>query len=459
MPDLTSSWMSRLASRGGPDVVGTDHVRPAAAPPRRRTAVPGRRTQASASDAVPWSVRAAAAWSWRVLVLAAAAAVLVYLVITFKTIVVSVLVAILLSVLLDPVSSMLRRRLRLPRTLASAVTILVTLAVVVGLLVLAGRSIASGFGALAQRANQGFGELISWLSTGPLQIDQPQIDTWLTELQGQIQANASTIVGGVLSATGSVTSVVTGAVIALFCLFFFLKEGRTIWQWVCRLTPASARDRINEAGIRGWVTLGAYARTQILVAFVDAVGIGLGAFILGVPLALPLTVLVFLGSFIPIVGAVLTGSIAVLVALVDQGLVTALIMLGIVLLVQQLESNLLQPWLMGNAVSLHPIAVLLAVTAGTGIAGVLGALFAVPFAAVINTVVLYLHGHDKYPRLATDLNRPGGPPGALAGAIEDAYAHVAEEDDDGGVLAESGDDENHAGATAVPADDEPDERR
>src|SRR5699024_9641244 len=137
-----------------------------------------------------------------------------------------------------------------------------------------------------------------------------------------------------------------------------------------------------------------------------SIGIGLGAAILGLPLVLPLTILVFLGSFIPIVGALVTGSVAVLVALVDQDVQTAVIMLVIVLLVQQIEGNVLQPWLMGNAVSLHPVAVLLAVTAGTSVAGILGALLAVPIAAVVNTVVLYLHGHDKHPRAATDWHRP-----------------------------------------------------
>ncbi|MCM3662413.1 AI-2E family transporter [Georgenia satyanarayanai] len=391
------------------------------------------------------------------LAIAAAAALVGYLVVVFKTVVVAFVVAILLAVLLDPVSAWLRKRMRVPRTLAAMVTLLGTLAVVVGLLTMAGRSVIAGFTDLADQATQGFGELLSWLSDGPLGIDEAQLQAWLDEGMATLESNSSALVSGALAATTSVTQVAAGAVISLFCLFFFLREGRRIWQWFVRLAPARTRERVNEAGIRGWITLGGYARTQILVALVDAIGIGVGAAILGLPLVLPLAVLVFLGSFIPIVGALVTGSVAVLVALVDQDPKTAVIMLLVVLLVQQIEGNVLQPWLMGNAVSLHPVAVLLAVTAGTGVAGILGALLAVPVAAVINTVVLYFHGHDKHPRAATDWHRPGGPPGTLFRSIADSYAAAEgdEHDDDATASAsvtvgEPEDDEEPAGGSPSP---------
>ena len=215
-----------------------------------------------------------------------------------------------------------------------------------------------------------------------------------------------------------------GALITLFCTFFFLLDGRTIWAWVVGLLPRGSREHVHQAGRRGLVTLGAYTRTQILVAAVDAVGIGLGAAILQVPLALPLAVLVFLGSFIPIVGAVVTGSIAILVALVSNGPATALWMLVVVVVVQQIEGHVLQPFLMGHAVSLHPVAVLLSVAAGSFVAGIVGALFAVPIAATLNTVMLYLHGHDKFPQLGTDDHVPvrgrGHP------VLDRAIAQVAE---------------------------------
>lgn len=356
----------------------------------------------SAEQSVAPSVRAAAAWSWRFLLIGGAAAAAFWLIGFFKVIVVAVAIALLLTVLLSPLAAWLRRVARFPRGLAAITSVLVLLVVVAGLVVLAGRSIANGFGDLRDQATQGFNEALDWLSTGPLNISAGQIDTWVDQATDQLSDNASTLLSGALSVTTTVGHVGAGALIALFCTFFFLLDGRTIWSWLVGLLPRDVRERVHQAGRRGLVTLSGYTRTQILVALVDAVGIGVGAAILRVPLAVPLATLVFVGSFIPIVGAIATGAVAVLVALVAQGPVVALLMLAVVLLVQQVEGHVLQPFLMGHAVSLHPVAVLLVVTAGSMAAGIVGALFAVPLAAVLNTVVLYLHGHDKFPHLGTE---------------------------------------------------------
>lgn len=378
--------------------------------------------------AVPGALRTAADWSWRFLVVAAAVVVLSYVVITFKTIVVAFILAILFAVVMEPLAAFLRNRVGINRSVAALLTILLALALVGGALGLAGRSIVSGFGGLAEQVRTGIDQGLVWLSEGPLAVDQAQIDQIVAEIQNRAQDSASAIAGGVLAATSTVGSFVTGALLAIFCIFFFLREGRAIWRWFVRLAPREARSRVNEAGIRAWVTLGSYVRTQALVALVDAVGIAVGAMILGVPFALPIGVLVFIGAFIPIVGALLSGAVAVVVALVDQGLVDAVIMLAIVLAVQQLEGNVLQPWLQANALSLHPIAVVLAVAAGGGLAGILGALLAVPIAAVLNTVVLYFTGYDKFPRLATDPDRPGGPPGEVEAAIDKSLAAIGEDE-------------------------------
>ncbi|WP_136518760.1 MULTISPECIES: AI-2E family transporter [Cellulomonas] len=350
---------------------------------------------------VPPSVQAAAAWSWRLLLIAAAVAVGVWLLGVSKVIVVPVAVALLLTVLLAPFVTFLQRRVRLPRALAATVALALMLGVVGGLLTLAGRSIVSGIAALADQAAEGVDTLLVWLSDGPLGLDQAQLDGYVDQVQETVVGSGQQIATGALSVTVTVGHVLAGTLVALFCTLFFLIDGRRIWAWVVGLLPRGSRERVHQAGRRGWVTLGAYTRTQILVAAVDAVGIGLGAVLLQLPLAVPLAVLVFFGSFIPFVGAILTGTIAVLVALVSQGWVSALIMLVIVLAVQQLEGHVLQPFLMGHAVSLHPVAVLLVVATGSFAAGIVGALFAVPVAAVLNTVVLYLHGHDKFPQLGT----------------------------------------------------------
>ncbi|UFU02331.1 AI-2E family transporter [Ruania suaedae] len=355
-------------------------------------------------------VRAAAAWSWRFLLIVLAIAIVVLGLVQIKTVVVPVLVAVLVSSLLAPVVNWLDRR-RVPRTLATVGTMIVAIAAVGGLLTLAGASIVSGIRDLAETAWQGIQEFIDWLNTGPLQLSTADLNSYITQIQDQLEANAQQIFSGALSVGTSVGHVVAGALIAIFCLFFFLKEGRLVWNWVVQLFPRATWDRVDGAGQRGWVSLSVYARTQLMVAFIDGVGIGLGAWILGVPLALPLGVLVFVGAFIPIVGAVVTGSIAVAVALVDQGPLIALAMLGVVLLVQQAESNLLQPILMSRALKLHPVAVLLAVATGTIIGGVVGALFAVPVIAVGNTVVSHLAGRPEpvpvIPRRRRIRRRPG----------------------------------------------------
>ncbi|QTE31581.1 AI-2E family transporter [Pengzhenrongella sicca] len=353
------------------------------------------------AESLPRSVQVSAAWSWRLVVIVAATAGALWLISYFKVLVVAVLVALLLSVLLAPVATFLRERARFPRAVASATSVVALLGVVAGLLTLAGNSIANGFADLASQAEAGIETTTSWLAQGPLQLSATQIDGFVTQISDSLSANSSSLLSGALSVTTTLGHVATGALIALFCTLFFLIDGARVWAWLIGLLPNEAREPTHQAGRRGLVALGAYTRTQILVALVDAVGIGIGAAILQVPLALPLATLVFIGSFIPIVGALVTGAVAVLVALVAHGPLVALLMFAVVLLVQQIEGHVLQPLLMGHAVSLHPVAVILAVAGGTMAAGIVGALFAVPVVAVVNTVVLYLHGHDKYPELGT----------------------------------------------------------
>lgn len=367
---------------------------------------------------VPRSVQLAAAWSWRVLLIVTGIAVVGSLLAVSKVLWVPVVVALLLTVLLTPVVDALVGRARLPRGVAVAIAVVGLIALVAGLLTIAGRQIALGFGELWAQAAAGLEELLDYLAEGPLDLDREQIDAYLEQAGDQLSTNSGSLVSGALSATVTIGHVLAGTLVALFCTIFFLKDGALIWAWLVRLFPAPARLRVHEAGRRGLITLAAFTRTQILVALIDAVGIGLGALILGIPLAVPLAVLVFLASFIPFVGAIATGAIAVLVALVDQGVGSALIMLAIVLAVQQVESHVLQPLLLGHAVSLHPVAVLLSVAAGSLAAGIVGALFAVPFVATLNTVVLYLHGRDKFPQLGQDpsglhrwLRHLDGPPG------------------------------------------------
>ena len=206
-----------------------------------------------------------------------------------------------------------------------------------------------------------------------------------------------------------------GFFIVLFSTYFFLADGERIWAWTVRLSPRAARARVDSSGRVAWVSLTQFVRATVIVALVDAIGIALVAAILGVPFVLAIGVLVFLGAFVPMIGATIAGTVAVLVALVDQGPVTALFMLGGVILVQQVEGHILQPFLMGRWVSLHPLGVIVAIGIGVIVAGVAGALVAVPLAATVNAVVQHLAQHtdvgedDPEEELEEDLEEMGEP--------------------------------------------------
>ncbi|EJZ85974.1 AI-2E family transporter [Actinomyces sp. HMSC08A01] len=369
-----------------------------------------------AAQAVSPTLRVVAAWSWRLLLVGIATAAVLWLLSKLTVVVIPLLIALLLTVLLEPIVRLFPAT-PLWRTVGTVVALLVGLGLVGGLLYLSSSQIVANIGPLAAKARGGLDDAVDWIANGPLKLDQGQIEEYVRKMQNEIgsfvQSNGSRIASGALAITSSITNIVTSALMVLFCVFFFLKDGRKIWQFFVRCMPKAARNPANEASIRGWVTISSYARAQMEVAAIDAVGIGISAAVLGVPLALPIAVLVFLGAFIPIVGAIATGAIAVLVALVDQGLTVALLMLVAILVVQQIESNLLQPLLMSNAVSLHPLAVLLAVAAGGFTMGIAGAMFSVPLMAFVNTVVMYLHGYDPFLRLVYDPKRPGGAPGTL----------------------------------------------
>lgn len=383
----------------------------------------------SAKGYVALPVRVAAAWSWRVLLVCALIALLLWIMRPIKEIVIAVAIALLLSLLIMPFVSSLRRA-KVHRTVAAILGLLLGMVIVGGLVSLAVDQLIKNLGSLMTETIQGIDQLFDSLSTGALG-NQLQTHDYLqqiqTELLKAVKEHSSVLASEAWSLASSAVGMAAATLIMLFCLFFFLRDGRRMWIWVLRMFPAGVRSQVNEAGIRGWVTLGSYVKTQVQVAAIDAFGIGIGAVALGVPLAIPITVLVFFGSFIPIVGAFVSGSVAVFIALVNNGLTNAVIMLIVVIAVQQIEGHVLQPWMMGSAVSVHPVAVVLSVAVGTLVAGIPGALFSVPLVAFTNVVVLYLHGHDPMPSLATDTKRPGGAPGSLDKEIAASYKDEKQE--------------------------------
>ncbi|WP_343834321.1 AI-2E family transporter [Brevibacterium paucivorans] len=374
------------------------------------------------------SLKLAAAWSWRFLVVVAAVSIALWGLSKVSILVLPCLIALLLAALMAPVVSFLDRH-KWPHALSVATTFLGFILVVLGLLAFTGQQIVVGFPALAHQVVLGVNKLNAFIQNNPFGIDSTVITGYLDEFNTKaldwLQKSQGKIASGALGAASSIGNFVTGLLITLFASFFFLFDGGRIFNWFVRLLPKPAQPKSVAAAVNGWNSLVQYVRVQVLVAAIDAVGIGIGALVLGIPLAFPLTVLVFLASFIPLVGAVLTGVIAVLVALVSKGLVSAIIMLIVVVAVQQLEGNVLQPFLMGKAVAVHPLAVVLAVTGGGVLFGIPGALFAVPFVAMLNTVVLTLSGNDEYMKKAHEaLAHLKGDSEALTKAKKATSEHV-----------------------------------
>lgn len=340
-------------------------------------------------EALPRGMRIAGAWSWRLLVIGAVIAVVVFLVIQLRLIIIPLLIAVLISALLVPFVDVLHRH-KWPRWLAIVAAMVSVLVVVGGLLYLAVWQVTRQSHELSTQSVAAYDQFRSWLTTGPLGLTEAQITSGLDSIWNSVQQDSQVFISGALSLGSTLGHVLTGLLLTVFSTLFILIDGKSIWGWIVRIFPRRARPAVDGAGQAGWTTLRNFVKVQIVVASIDAVGIGLGAFILGLPLVAPIAVLVFLGSFIPIVGAVITGALAVLIALIFKGWVFALIMLGVVLLVQQIEGHVLQPFIMGTAVKVHPLAVVLVVAAGSLLAGIPGALFAVPFAAVLNVMVHYV---------------------------------------------------------------------
>jgi len=334
-------------------------------------------------------VRKTAAWSWQLLIIAAATWVLLQFLMRLGVVIVPAALALMLTALLVPAVDFLNRR-GAPRGGAVALVLICGLALVGSILAFVITQFADGLPDLADQVTRSIDSARHWLISGPLHLRPDQINHFGDTAIQTIQDHQQELTSGALSTAGTVTEIVTGAMLALFTLIFLLLGGRNIWRYLTQIVPATVRQRVGDAGAAGFHSLTGYVRATSVVALVDAVGIGTGLAIMGIPLALPLASLVFLGAFIPLVGAVLSGFVAVVVALLAKGFVYALITLGLIIAVMQLEAHVLQPLVMGRAVSIHPLAVVLGIAAGGVIAGVVGALLAVPTIAFINSAARVL---------------------------------------------------------------------
>ncbi|WP_201931746.1 AI-2E family transporter [Nocardioides donggukensis] len=340
---------------------------------------------------VPWALDLAASWAWRFVVIAGALYAVLWVLAYFAVITLPLVIAMLIAALGNPAVRAMQR-IGIRRGAGAGLIVVGGLGLVTAMLTFVGTQVVNGVYDLADQVADGLGTIRAWVRDGPLNASDSQINGWLKDAQDSITSRTqdAEVFSQVTEVGTALTHVVAGFFIVLFATYFFLADGHRIWAWAVRMFPRAARERVDSSGRIAWTSLTQFVRATVMVALVDAVGIMAVAAILGVPLIVPIGVLVFLGAFVPMIGATIAGLVAILVALVAQGPIAALLMLGGVILVQQIEGHVLQPFLMGRFVSLHPLGVIIAIGCGVIVAGIAGALIAVPLAAVVNAVGLHL---------------------------------------------------------------------
>ncbi|MGH2698950.1 MAG: AI-2E family transporter [Actinomycetota bacterium] len=338
---------------------------------------------------VPEPLQRAGLWSAYFLLTVAALLVVLYLIVRLKIIFIPVFVALLITTLLSPLVARLRSRGWRP-LVATWTVLLGAILLLAGVIALLVPQFTGQFDEMKQSATEGFDDIVTWLGEGPLRIEEQELERFQEQATEQIQQNSDQITEGVVSGVTATFEFVAGILLAFVLVFFFLKDGPEIWDWVKRQTAQRHRAHVDELGRRAWSTLTGYVRGTAVVALVDGVLIGLALLLVGNPLWIPLAVITFFGAFFPIVGAVVAGALAALVTLVTNGVTPALIITGVIVLIQQVEGDVLQPVVMGKVVRLHPIVILVVLTAGGILGGIAGAFVAVPVAAVMATVGNYV---------------------------------------------------------------------
>ena len=347
----------------------------------------------SASDTqyVPRGVAVTAAWTWRILLFAFAAALLAVVLFELRIVTVPIFVAILLTTLLLPPVHFLRRK-GLKPALATAIVFIGALLVVVGIIVFGAATISDQFGQLGPQVNKAIDQVNNWLRTGPLKLSDAQINQYIDQATAALKNSSTSVKAGLVSSATLIGEVLTGILVTLILTFFFTKDGEKISDSAINLFGQRHQAKLHAAAHRAFSVLAGYLRGVAMTGIVDSLLIGIGLLFIGVPLVVPLVILTFFGAFFPLVGATTAGAVAALVALVNGGVTDAVLVVIVVLLVQQVEGHLLQPLLVGRAVALHPAAIIVALVSGSIIAGLLGAFLAVPLTAVVVGVVRELRG-------------------------------------------------------------------
>ena len=350
--------------------------------------------QSDTPAGVPRPLITAAAISWRSPVVAAAVLAVVYALVQLRLVVLPVVVALFVTTLLRPPARWLERR-GVPELAAAFAVLIGAIVLACALVALLAPTVAEEFDGLGRDVREGLDEASRFLTSGPLDLSERQIDDFVSRAEDQLRANSGTITRSAVGGALLVGELIAGLLLAVVLVFFFVKDGERMWRWTVDLFPARARRDVDAVGKRGWQTLSGYLRGIAVIAVVDAVLIGVVLLIVGVPLVPALRLLTFLGAFFPLVGAFVAGLVATLVALAANGVAAALIVLAAIVVIQQLEGDLLYPVVVGRTLELHPVAILLALTAGGVLGGVVGAVLSVPLAAVLNSAGSYLRSRPR----------------------------------------------------------------
>jgi predicted PurR-regulated permease PerM len=351
-------------------------------PGRRRAGAPDRREVVPEQSRVPSWLATGAAWSWRLLLLAIAIYLIARVVGILYVVVVPCVAALLLTALLQPLTSRLRRA-GLPNMAATWVTLLIAAIVLGGLVTLVANRVSADYPTLLAETKHTVAQVQSWLAGPPFHLKNTNVQKYLNNIPSYLSKHKSLVEGTVVTGGKIASEFFGGLVLMLFVTFFLIKDGDRIWKWLLGAMRTGTARRMDRAGHASWLVLVYYMRGTVAVAAIHAVVVGVALWIMGVPLAVPLAVLVFLAAFVPLVGLLVAGALAIVVTLATKGWVDAVVLLGILIVEDQLEAHLLQPQVVGKMIRLHPLAVILSLAAGGVLAGIPGAVVAVPIVAVI----------------------------------------------------------------------------
>ena len=357
-----------------------------------------------AAESVTWGVRVASAWTWRLLVVGLGIYIFGRIFSRIELVAFSFVLALFLTAVLHPVQVLLARTLPGPKSLSSALALLVGITALGGIGWFVVWQITTHSNQLGDQITDFVNKAKNWLQTGPLHLKSADLDKLTNNITNTIKSHQGQLISGAIATIKTVAEGLGALLLILLSTFFLLRDGEQIWGWTLRLMPSKARDQLDVAGRAGWHTLGGYMRGQVLIALFHGISVTIVLAVLRVPLAAALGVLIFLGSFIPLIGLTVTGALCVAVALLEHGVTAAIIVAVAIVVLIQVEAHFLQPIIMSRNVELHPLAIALSVLTGTILAGIVGALLAVPLVAFLNASIIALRhsmppaGADPPPR-------------------------------------------------------------